>query len=124
MLHWSRGGHAEPLVYYIDHTSAAWPVRQVTAAWNAARNIQLRYIRSGCPAGAHCVNIWNANYGNSCWQGMTTWSYDRYENFIDGSVDIRLNDYNGTGVCQGRYVTYYKTAAGYRQNICHELGHT
>lgn len=124
MLHWSNAGHANPQVYYVDHTTSRWPVRQSTSAWNAARNIQLHYTRSGCPAGAHCVNVWDANFGNSCWQGMTTWSYDRYGNFINNSVDIRLNDYNGTGVCQGRSVNYYKNSAGYRQNICHEQGHT
>lgn len=124
VLRWSRGGYARPRVYFVDHTGWQWPVSTATGGWNGAPGIDSYYLSGGCPAGGHCVDVWSADYGNTCWQGASSWSYDGNGFFLDGSVAIWLNEYNGRGTCGGRTINYAKNSAGYLQDVCHEQGHT
>lgn len=69
------------------------------------------------------MTVNDANYGNSCYQGLTYIPVDANGNFVDGQVNIYLNDYNGGGTCNGYGVSYAKNSYGYRQDVCHEQGH-
>lgn len=123
ILHWANNGYTRPQVYFADHTSGNWPVQSTTRNWNNSQRLDTHYV-STCPSGVHCVNMWSDNYGNTCWQGISSWSYDGNRNFIDGSVSIWLNEFNGRGGCGNRTINYAKSAAGYQQDACHEQGHT
>ncbi len=122
-LHWANNGYAHPQVYFVDHTGSQWPTNVSTYVWNRAHGIDSTYVWGRCPGyrGTHCVNLVDHNYGNSCWQGLTTVSWDSKYNIQRASVSF--NDYNGTGVCRGVRVNYAKNANGYRQDACHEMGH-
>lgn len=123
--HWANNGYGHPQVYFVDHTGSSWPVTTATYTWNQTHGVDSVYVWGSCPgySGTHCVNVNDANYGNSCWEGETSTVVAANGNFVDGQVWIALNDYNGTGICGGQAVTYAKNAAGYRQDACHEEGH-
>lgn len=111
-------------VYFVDHTGANWPVDTSTYTWNQAQGIDSSYRWANCPgtAGIYCVNVVDQNYGNTCWQGLTSVSWDPNSRNIT-SASIKLNDYNGTGICNGNSVNYAKNSNGYREDACHEMGH-
>jgi hypothetical protein len=122
-IHWANNGYAHPQVYFVDHTGANWPVDVSTYTWNQAQGIDSIYQYGSCPGytGTHCVNVTDSNAGNSCWQGLTTVSWNGAYNIT--SAKVQLNDYQGGGTCNGVSVSYYKNANGYRQDSCHEMGH-
>lgn len=112
---WARNGYNHPQVYFLDHTSAAWPITEVVPEWNLAIGVDswYRWYTNGCPGnGTHCVNVYDANYGNTGWTGLTHFNANSSQYFIDGSVYSQLNDYYGG------------TAAQHRNTACHETGHT
>ncbi|MBN9619062.1 MAG: hypothetical protein J0H43_04945, partial [Actinobacteria bacterium] len=119
-LHWANNGYGHPQVYFVDHTGSAWPTDVSTYTWNQAQGIDSIYVWGSCPGygGTHCVNVNDANYGNTGkWAGTTgltylTWNPTSY-NFVDGKVYIQLNDYN-----------FGLNAAGHRQDVCQEQGHS
>jgi hypothetical protein len=108
-FHWS-GSH--PAVYFLDHTGANWPVTTAVEVWNSSTVIDswYRWYTQGCP-NTSCVHVYNANYGNTGWTGLTTISYNPSTLEIANGVPVKLNDYYGYN------------SDGYRQNACHELGH-
>jgi hypothetical protein len=112
-IEWATNGHEDPQVYFVDHTTAAWPVAAAVNVWNQAQSVDSLYRWNVCPttAGAHCVHVNSANYGNTAWLGETTIRYDAARNMIDGSVEVRFNNFHVT------------TAARKRKTVCHELGH-
>lgn len=67
-------------------------------------------------AGARCVDVWNGNYGNNGWNGITYFSYvaGTTYRFAENGVSITLNDY---------YVTNFPNDNKPRSVACHELGH-
>jgi hypothetical protein len=112
MARWSGGGSGQPKVYFIDHTSSAWPVPTVASSWNRTLGLALsdRWYSIGCPRGAlHCVNVFDADYGATGWTGKTIRTVNRW-NFIT-SATTRFNDH------------YRGTAAQHRNTACHETGH-
>jgi hypothetical protein len=104
--HWS-GTH--PAVYFIDHTSAAWPVYEAVVKWNESTALDsgYRWYTNGCP-NTHCVQVYNANYGNNGWVGSTSISLS---GTTITAATILLNDY------------YPNTAKWHRETSCHEEGH-
>lgn len=88
--------------------------------WNQAQGIDSIYSYGSCPGygGTHCINLNDANYGNSGqWANVValtfySWNLSNY-NFIDGKAYIEYNDYP-RGL----------NAAGYRQTTCQEQGHS
>ncbi len=122
-IHWANNGYAHPQVYFVDTTTARWPVSASTAVWNQAHGIDSRYVWARCPTtgGVHCVVVSDADYGSSCWQGLTRVSWDSRYNLTFAGIE--LNDYAGSGSCGGHAVSYAKNSARYRQDACHELGH-
>ncbi|HET6296315.1 MAG TPA: hypothetical protein VFG33_23225 [Kribbella sp.] len=105
---WNYGGFRDPQVYFLDHTSSAWPVNAAVNVWNEAVGIDsyYRWYTAGCPSGRHCVNVYNGRYGINDWYGQTTWAPG-----TQGPVTVRLND------------SYSLTANEHRTVTCHELGH-
>lgn len=112
---WALNGYEDPAVYFLDHTSSAWPVTASTTNWNQAQGIDsyYRWYTNGCPGGGtHCVHVYNGNYGATGWVGLTSWPYDSTGDFDNTTnVTIKLNDYYGG------------TAAQHRNTACHEMGH-
>ncbi|QFZ19726.1 matrixin family metalloprotease [Saccharothrix syringae] len=111
-VEWARNGHAHPQIYFVDHTSAAWPVDAAVSTWNQAQGVDSWYRWATCPnvGGAHCVNVTNGDFGATGWSTQTTWQ-DNGTFFIDGSVRSEFNDY------------YPRSANAHRKTACHELGH-
>src|SRR5579859_7889009 len=112
---WQRNGYGHPQVYFLDHTSSAWPITAVVPEWNLAVGVDswYRWYTSGCPGnGTHCVNVYDRDYGATGWTGLTHFSANSSHYFVDGSVYSQLNDH------------YSGTAAEHRNTACHELGHT
>jgi hypothetical protein len=121
-IRWANtSGFADPQVYFRDHTPARWPVGAAVASWNSGcatngtcsinPNIDSYHLTSGsCPAGRHCVHVYNANYGPT-WSGYAyvVWNSSYY--LISGAVNVHFNDYYAANANQDR-----KTA-------CHEIGH-
>jgi hypothetical protein len=105
---WSYGSFRDPQVYFLDHTSSAWPVTSAVNDWYQAVGIDAyyRWYTAGCPGGTHCVNVYNGGYGATGWYGLTTWSPG-----TQGPVTVQLND------------SYPLTANEHRTIACHELGH-
>lgn len=105
---WSYGGFNDPQVYFLDHTSSAWPVTAAVNDWYRAVGIDAyyRWHTAGCPSGRHCVHVYNGRYGRTGWYGLTTWSPG-----TQGPVTVKLND------------SYSLTANQHRTIACHELGH-
>jgi hypothetical protein len=112
---WAANGFEDPAVYFLDHTSSAWPVSAATVTWNKAQGIDsyYRWYTNGCPGGGrHCVNLYNANYGATGWTGTTHWGVDSTGNYDNTTnVTVKFNDYYGG------------TAAQHRNTTCHEMGH-
>lgn len=112
MARWSYSGHSHPQIDFLDHTSAAWPLTAVVPEWNLTHGIDswYRWYTQGCPGSTyHCVNVYNSNYGNTGWTGLTTRNVNS-SNYIT-SATVKLNDYYGG------------TAAQHRNTACHETGH-
>lgn len=106
---WNYNGFNDPQVYFLDHTSAAWPVTSAVVNWNLAIGIDswYRWYTLGCPGGGrHCVNVYNGRYGLTGWLGLTTWSPG-----TQGPVTVKLND------------SYPLSANEHRTIACHETGH-
>jgi hypothetical protein len=105
---WNYDLFRDPQVYFLDHTSSAWPVRAAVAVWNEAVGIDsyYRWFTEGCPSGRHCVHVYNGRYGDTDWYGLTTWAPG-----TQGPVTVQLND------------SYSLTANERRTITCHELGH-
>ncbi|MBV7700149.1 matrixin family metalloprotease [Streptomyces sp. TRM70350] len=113
-VRWAHNGYADPQVYFLDHTSSAWPMTAVVPKWHESVGIDsyYRWYTAGCPGGGrHCVHAYSSNYGNTGWTGVTYYRYNASRYFIDGSVSMQLNDYYGG------------TAAQRRNTACHEAGH-
>jgi hypothetical protein len=112
-VHWARNGFAHPQVYFVDHTSSAWPVSTVVPVWNQAHGVDSWYRWQTCPyiAGTHCVGVYNNDYGATGWVGWTNYAFDANRNLVDSRVTVYLNDH------------YPITAARHRKSACHELGH-
>lgn len=112
---WANNGFEDPAVYFLDHTSSAWPVTAATNTWYQAQGIDAyyRWYTNGCPGGGrHCVNVYNGAYGSTGWVGLTSWPYDSTGDFDNTTnVTVKLND------------SYGGTAAQHRNTTCHELGH-
>lgn len=109
---WAYNGYADPQVYFMDHTSSAWPMTAVVPDWNRAVGIDsyYRWHANGCPGnGVHCVHVHNANYGDTGWMGLAEYSTDGGDLLLD--VTLKLNDYYATNS------TLRRTTA------CHEAGH-
>jgi hypothetical protein len=113
-IHWQNNGYAHPQIYFVDHTSSAWPVDQATWTWNQAQGIDSSYQWATCPnySGIHCVSVSDKNYGanglGDGGEGQTT--VVTYGDNIVGASSV-LNDY------------YPVNAYGHRQAVCHEEGH-
>ena len=111
---WARNGHGHPQIYFADHTGAGWPVDASVAKWNEAQGVDSWYRWATCPAvaGSHCVHVFSSNYGATGWTGQVTYQWNSSTtHFIDGTVEVRLNDH------------YAGNAQENRSNSCHELGH-
>jgi len=119
-IRWNRNGYLNPYIYFRDLTGVAWPVGRAVTKWNESPYIAPRYTTGACPAsGMHCVTV-TSRYlepqsdGTNAWTAQTTIPYNatsRY--FIDGGVNITMNDY------------YASTLTEYQRQgtACHEIGH-
>ncbi|MDQ2586634.1 hypothetical protein CKY47_22070 [Saccharothrix yanglingensis] len=123
--YWTNNGYTDPIIRMNDHTSAAWKTADATSLWNAVPNIQFNYIWNSCPfmAGARCVDVWNANYGNTGWIG-------EFSYLLNASDTRKLYEPNSTYPQQVRLNDWYNPAggAGYgafsRDTVVrHEVGH-
>jgi hypothetical protein len=112
-VHWARNGYGHPQIYFVDHTSSAWPVSAAVPVWNEARGVDSWYRWANCPyvRGTHCVGVYNNNYGDTGWAGLTTIEWDSGRNILDGRVTVYLNDY------------YPMSGASRRKTTCQQLGH-
>ena len=111
---WAYGPFNDPQVYFLDHSGNSWPVTDARVDWYQAPGIDAyyRYYTAGCPGGGrHCVNVYDASYGQTGWYAQTTWQTSGGY-FVDGSVKIQLND-----------STTPNTYAARRSVACHEMGH-
>lgn len=110
-LVWNRNGYTNPQIYYHDTSSSAWPEGTVISQWNQSPNIHVAWAPNGCPgySGTHCINVSDAYYGSTGWQGLTVYSWDSSRHFIDGRVYIEYND---------SYSSNHKAVA------CQETGHS
>jgi hypothetical protein len=114
-LRWADGCCAHPQVWFVDHTGSQWPVTTDTYEWNIAHGVDSLYIWGSCPnySGQYCVNVNDANYGCSGWEGQTFLSWNGTSFYLT-SVRIELNDAPGCTPTN---------ASGYRQDVCQEEGH-
>ncbi|MGP3979687.1 matrixin family metalloprotease [Streptomyces sp. KR80] len=113
-VRWAHNGYSDPQVYFLDHTSAAWPMTAVVPKWHESVGIDsyYRWYTGGCPGGGrHCVHAYSGNYGATGWTGLTNYSYNSSRYLVDGSVSMKLNDHYGG------------SAAEHRNTACHEAGH-
>jgi hypothetical protein len=112
---WRNLGHAHPQIYFVDHTSAQWPVSTATYRWNQANGIDSWYRWGSCPAlsGIHCVPVHDGNYGSTGWIGLT---HIYFSSGIITSAYIQLNRY---------YDSNYGAAVPGEsmESACHEEGH-
>lgn len=113
--HWTNNGYADPQVRFNDHTSAAWPVSKAVYSWNQTPGIDSSYLYNSCPfkAGARCIDVFSDDYGDSGWNGLTSFrlATDRSGRFIESATRVQLNDH------------YAPNSAQRRRTACHELGH-
>jgi hypothetical protein len=113
--YWRNNGWDDPQVYFVDHTSAQWPVDAAVYDWNQAWGIDSYYSWNTCPGygGARCYHVWSGNYGDTDWAGQAVQYWDTATRaYIDGWGYIQLNDYH-------EYWGNYST----RSVACHEVGH-
>jgi len=123
-VHWTNGCCTDPQIWFVDHTSSAWPVSASTTVWNQTPGIDSHYVYGSCPnySGQHCIDITNANYGCTGWEGLTSVSYNTTTyNIVSAST--KFNDYQGLCTVNGVTYDYFKDSNGYRKATCHELGH-
>lgn len=110
--HWSANGLAVNQVYFIDHTSAKYPVNQVVYEWNKAVGVNSYYIWKDCPNfSVHCVHVYEQTIPET-WYGVTKFpsGWDAWGHNY-GGVHVILNN------------NMIKEAAQARKTTCHELGH-
>lgn len=111
--HWSRNGHAKPQIYFVDHSTGAWPVSHLVPVWHQTRGIDSRYRSRVCPSipGIHCVGVHSGNFGAVDWLGHAVIDVNTADNtFVDGAY-VEFNDFHPA------------TPARKRKTVCHELGH-
>ncbi len=108
---------AQDVVYVYDTTasltkadgSPVWPVRAAAERWDDANPVDYRYTTKGCPEGAQCVNVRQAELAGSTVGSAATGR--------SGSTIVSATVVLDTTF--GR-----KNAAARRRNVvCHELGH-
>jgi hypothetical protein len=106
----SNGGRA---VYFLDHTSRAWPVQTAASYWDRTRGLSVNYrwYSRGCPPASvgGCVKVRSANYGATGWTGQTSRSVTSSN--VIAYAATKLNDY------------YRGSPAEHRNTACHEMGH-
>lgn len=109
---WARNGYLNPRIYFRDSSAQIWPVGRAATKWNESTHVRVERTTSACPgAGTHCVPVASSNYGRTGWIGLTTYSWNSSRKFIDGRVDVKLNDFYVSNENEGR------------STACHELGH-
>ncbi|HCT75590.1 MAG TPA: hypothetical protein DGT23_03145 [Micromonosporaceae bacterium] len=110
---WSKNGAVRPIIDFVDHSGASWPVGRAVTKWNETSGIDSIYRpkSSGCDgAPAHCVNVYSGNYGDNGWYGLTSRTLNSAGTYYTGA-SVKLNDYYG-----GSETEKWSSA-------CHELGH-
>lgn len=112
-VRWSYSGAVRPIINFVDHSSARWPVGRSVTEWNKTSGIDSIYRTksAGCDGGpAHCVNVYSGNYGRNGWMGKTYVVWNSAQTYFE-SARVELNNSYG-----GAEVVDWATA-------CHELGH-
>ncbi|WP_157631750.1 matrixin family metalloprotease [Catelliglobosispora koreensis] len=112
-VRWSYNGAVRPIINFVDHSSARWPVGRAVTEWNKTSGIDSIYrtASAGCDgAPVHCVHVYSGNYGNNGWMGITRVTYNSAQTYF-ATAKVELNNYYG-----GSLNTDWATA-------CHELGH-
>ncbi|GAA1383951.1 hypothetical protein GCM10009661_64520 [Catellatospora chokoriensis] len=112
-VRWSYNGAVRPVIDFVDHSGASWPVGRAVTEWNETSGIDSIYrpASSGCDgAPAHCVHVYSSNYGATGWTGSTSRTFNAANTYY-ASASVKLNDYYG-----GTEAQKWNTA-------CHELGH-
>ncbi|GIH04264.1 hypothetical protein Rhe02_23310 [Rhizocola hellebori] len=110
--HW---GGTHPAVYFLDHTGAQWPVYESVVKWNESIAIDSGYRFSySCPSSAHCVDVYNQDYGDIGWVGQASYTHN---GLTRTAAVVKLNDYTGAGYIPSG------DAHWHRETSCHELGH-
>jgi hypothetical protein len=105
--------NCHPTVYMIDHTGPQWPVYQAAVVWDESTvmNVGYRWYTNGCP-NSNCVDFWDADYGDTGWDGKTFFSYNTStRRFISSGFHVDLNDH------------YSLNATQLQATACHEMGH-
>ena len=112
--HWS-GSH--PVIYFVDHSSGAWPVYEAAVQWNKSTALDVGYRAPlvVCPSGGFCAYVRSGSYTDKCssstsWVGCTSLGLNSATRLIE-SATIRLNDRFSSTYAANQIVT------------CHELGH-
>lgn len=109
-IRWRWNGYSDPQIYFRDHTPAQWPVSASVTKWHEAVGVDSYWTSGSCPGGGrHCVNVFSGFYTTS-WYGYTRADYDSSYYFIDGGVEVYLND-------------KFSSSDDNRGTACHELGH-
>jgi hypothetical protein len=112
-VRWSYNGAVRPIIDFVDHSGASWPVGRAVTKWNETSGIDSIYrpASSGCDgAPTHCVNVYSKNYGATGWTGLTSRTLYAAQTYYTNAT-TELNDYYG-----GTETQKWNTA-------CHELGH-
>lgn len=116
--HWNRNYPtvtAVAQVYFEDFTGPAWPIYSTVYKWDNRPAYLRPYYREANKCShrnLHCVPIRTGNYGQTPWDGQTSFSYNKSTNHIvHDSMTIRFNTY------------YTWTSAQREAVVCHEMGH-
>ncbi len=106
------------VVYVYDTTAhlkksdgtQVWPVKAAAARWSKGNPVDFRYTTTGCPKGAQCVTVKQAELADPT-VGVAATSYV--------GADIKASNIT-LDTTFGR-----KNSAARRQNVvCHEMGHS
>jgi hypothetical protein len=111
-VRWSYNGAVRPIINFVDHSGAAWPVGRAVTKWNETSGIDSIYrsASSGCDgAPVHCVHVYSGNYGSG-WVGLTSRTFNSARTYYS-TAKVQLNDY------------YRGTESENWMAACHELGH-
>ncbi len=110
--HW---GGTHPAVYFLDHTGAQWPVYEAVVKWNESTAIDSGYrFSTSCPSSAHCVDVYDRDYGATGWVGQTNFAFN---GLTITYATISLNDHQASGYIPAG------DAHWHRETSCHEEGH-
>jgi hypothetical protein len=112
-VRWSYNGAVRPIINFVDHSGASWPVGRAVTKWNETSGIDSIYrtASNGCDgAPVHCVHVYSGNYGDNGWYGLTTRTLNAANTYFS-TAKVELNDYYG-----GSETEKWSSA-------CHELGH-